>query len=347
MERLVLLFITVGTVLSLDCSGPADIVIAVPGSETVPKSQFRFLENFLTQLVSYYNIARDNTRVGLVLYGREPVVIADLHQGVTRQTVNSRITLLSQRKLYTADISGGQNVPKAIQKVHKLLSAGRGAVPKIGVIMTYGGADLTSPDAQTVIARISSASAAALNDGINLFATNTGGGLPGFVNITMDTCRLFSLGNYDNLETLLPYLASSTCYVLDPSVNPSPLQCFPDVQSPPPQEMFQCQTQAVYVADPQNCAYYYVCPMGIRMLCAPGSLFDPIISRCNSKEAVSCYTGVTCPAPKGLFPHPWDNTKFLSCSQNIPYVNDCPGGLVFYPLKSECDYPDNSVATSY
>ncbi|XP_067672590.1 uncharacterized protein [Haliotis asinina] len=345
MERLAILFlVTIGTVLSLDCNGPAEIVIAVPGSkEAVPNFEFSFLENFLTQLVSYFNIAPQNTRVGLILYGKEPVVIADLDDAVTKQTLNTRITLMSHRKLYVDSLSGGQNVPKAIQKVDELLAAGRGSVPKIGIIMTYSGSDLTSPDPQTVIARIAKESAAALNNGIKLLATNTGGGLPGFYNITMDACRLFSLGSYSNLKALLPYLASATCYILDSSVNPSPVNCFPALLPPPLKETVQCHGDALHQEDPTNCAYYVQCPMAIRMPCAPGSLFDPKITRCNSKEAVTCYSGLTCPAQKGLFPHPWDNTKFLSCSNSIPYVNDCPDNLVFYPLKSECDYPDNSI----
>jgi chitinase len=49
-----------------------------------------------------------------------------------------------------------------------------------------------------------------------------------------------------------------------------------------------------------------------------------------------------CPAASGLFPHPTDCSKFLNCANWHPYVQDCPGGLVFNPSISACDWPSSS-----
>ncbi|KAK6192701.1 hypothetical protein SNE40_004127 [Patella caerulea] len=96
--------------------------------------------------------------------------------------------------------------------------------------------------------------------------------------------------------------------------------------------------------DPNDCGAFFQCsPAGlVRVKCAKGTLFDRNIKRCNTKEFVTCYSGISCPHPYGLFPDPRFCNKFLNCFKNIPYVQACPAGLVFNavaPGKGFCDYP--------
>ncbi|KAK6192703.1 hypothetical protein SNE40_004129 [Patella caerulea] len=99
--------------------------------------------------------------------------------------------------------------------------------------------------------------------------------------------------------------------------------------------------------DPDDCGAFFQCsPAGlVRVKCAKGTLFDRNIKRCNTKEFVTCYSGVSCPHPYGLFPDPRFCNKFFNCFMNIPYVQVCPAGLVFNdvaPGKGFCDYPKNA-----
>lgn len=43
----------------------------------------------------------------------------------------------------------------------------------------------------------------------------------------------------------------------------------------------------------------------------------------------------------GLFPHPYDCTKFLNCNQGITVIQDCGAGSMFNPAHRGCDYPQN------
>jgi hypothetical protein len=48
---------------------------------------------------------------------------------------------------------------------------------------------------------------------------------------------------------------------------------------------------------------------------------------------------VRCPEPKGLFPHPYDCTRFLNCDFNVPHVTNCPAALHFNKILKVCDWP--------
>ncbi|MCP2276178.1 Chitin binding Peritrophin-A domain-containing protein [Nocardia amikacinitolerans] len=41
----------------------------------------------------------------------------------------------------------------------------------------------------------------------------------------------------------------------------------------------------------------------------------------------------------GKYPHPEDNTKYITCSNGVTYVTDCPAGLRFDPESQTCDWP--------
>jgi hypothetical protein len=94
--------------------------------------------------------------------------------------------------------------------------------------------------------------------------------------------------------------------------------------------------------DPYNCAYYFKCDLNIpvRERCPTGMLFDNSIKACNHKDAVTCYSMITCPDHVGLFPHPEHCNQFLNCFDSIPYVQDCPNGLFFNNDSKICEEAD-------
>nr|XP_018903702.1 PREDICTED: uncharacterized protein LOC109034806 [Bemisia tabaci] len=55
-----------------------------------------------------------------------------------------------------------------------------------------------------------------------------------------------------------------------------------------------------------------------------------------------------CPAGEsGLFPHPTDCKKFLSCAHGRTFVMDCGPGTAFNPASSICDWPKNVDCPNY
>jgi hypothetical protein len=50
--------------VSADCGGSADVIFAVPGNGKIPGEEFFPFEKFLTMLVDYFRIDRDNVNIG-------------------------------------------------------------------------------------------------------------------------------------------------------------------------------------------------------------------------------------------------------------------------------------------
>lgn len=114
---------------------------------------------------------------------------------------------------------------------------------------------------------------------------------------------------------------------------------------PPEIEMnYYCPKDGLF-PDSTNCAYFYKCTRGssVHLKCEDGTMFDANTETCNHKMAVSCYTGVTCPGSTGLFPYPGDCYKFLNCFEGLPYVQSCPGGLVFDKIVKRCLLPNQAL----
>ncbi|ESP00990.1 hypothetical protein LOTGIDRAFT_238400 [Lottia gigantea] len=280
-------------VKALDCNGQADIVIAVPGSkQIVPQGEFILLEDFLINLINYYTISPVHTNVGLVLYGSEPHVINRLTTDQEKRDVNTKVSMLAQRELYY-DMDTGLNVVKAMDAIIDLhASSTRPAAAKIGIIMTFGGEDLSADNEQDLRNVFTAAGQRAAAAGIHMFAVSSNGGSPGFEFLGKDRCSLFSLGSYTGLGSLLEYLASATCYVTDTTVTPIPGNCFPEIKPKVPISTMTCPPPTSgYYADKNNCAYFIRCTQNgrIRQRCAGGTLYDMNIERCNLAPVSKCY----------------------------------------------------------
>ena len=101
--------------------------------------------------------------------------------------------------------------------------------------------------------------------------------------------------------------------------------------------LVSCIGDSIILPDPNNCAYYFRCEFRkpVRHECATDTLYDVHAKTCNFNQFVECYSDVTCPAPFGLFPHPFDCRRYINCYINIPYIQECaPGNLYDAPYKN-------------
>ncbi|WAR03544.1 CO6A5-like protein [Mya arenaria] len=340
----VVCFLVIGlTSVTGQCPGKADIMFLVPGSDAVPGHEFFPFERFLINLVSFFNIDRDNVNVGLILYGKTPVPFAWPQPFKSQKQINTRITLMSQRLSYADELNGGNNLTAALSLMRKMFtnptgqtgSGRRNNARQIGVVFTYDSVSID--ERQSVI----EAAKAARGDGITLYGVGKGQAGPEFSHIGSDYCKSFSMGRFiDGLPSVLAFLGSSLCSEMNPNVNVTELNCFPQLYQSKEPEPVQCDGRSLLFPDPENCAYFYHCRFRrpVQERCSTGMLFDPSASACNYKEFVSCYTDIKCPMQNGLFPHPTDCSKYINCFDFRPYVQKCPNNMWFDATTKGCGF---------
>ncbi|XP_011290630.1 uncharacterized protein LOC101896627 isoform X2 [Musca domestica] len=114
---------------------------------------------------------------------------------------------------------------------------------------------------------------------------------------------------------------------------------------------------------PADCTKFINCANGNVHVqqCGPGTAFSIPMKVCDFKEKVDCSgrseataevhvhstqakadrSQVKCPSgASGLYPHPYDCTKFLQCSNGITYIQDCGPGTGFDSNLKVCDYKE-------
>ncbi|KAL5016130.1 hypothetical protein ScPMuIL_005719 [Solemya velum] len=330
--------------VTAECPGKADIVFAIPGSSAVAGEEFFPFEDFLVKLVDYFDIDGQNVNIGLIIYGQQPVAVSWLQPYKNQLQTNTRITLMSERELYSDKLNHKLDVAKAISLMRHMfntpygfpMARPRSGVARLGIVFTNGQTPANERNAVINAAKIAKA------DDITIYALGRGRTGPEFPEIGSDTCKLFSMASFiDGLPSVLPYLGSSLCTEMDRGHNVSSGNCFPRFWPPDSQEQVSCPSMTSIFMDPNNCAYYYSCDLGVpaRERCPANMLFDTYAMSCNYKEAVSCYSLISCPSPRGLFPHPADCSKFLNCFDNIPYVQKCPNALWYNRMNGQCEAP--------
>lgn len=338
---LFLLLVSLGHVTS-ECTGKADIIFAIPGSEQVPGQEFFSFERFLINLISYFQLGVDEVNVGLILYGKEPEPISWLQPSKSVKQTNTRITLMSQRVLYYDQLHGGNDVAAALTLMRHMFKNPNGyptqlvrsGVKQIGVFFMYD--SVLKQDRQRVV----DAANEVKSDGIVMYVVGKGRSGPEFASIGSDYCKTFSMGRFiDGLPSVLAYLGSSICSEMDASVNVTASNCFPQLYQRKEPEPVQCSSLSHPFPDPDNCAYYYHClnSRPVQERCPVDMLFDPLAKSCNYKQYVSCYTDITCPTKVGLFPHPNDCNMYVNCFDHRPYVQSCPTGLWFNRKTGSCE----------
>ena len=105
---------------------------------------------------------------------------------------------------------------------------------------------------------------------------------------------------------------------------------------------FQCPGDGLY-PDPENVHKFYSCSHGkaYSMDCPGELVFNPKISVCDWPKYNIEPLGFQCPGD-GIYPDPENVQKFYSCANENGFNMDCPGGLVFNPDISVCDWPKYS-----
>lgn len=144
--------------------------------------------------------------------------------------INTRITLMSQRNMYSDQLNGGNDVGNAIMMMRHMFETPSGLpvpgprpdVKRIGVVFTYNNVEPFLR--QSVV----DAATEAKREGITLYAVGKGRAGPEFSAIGSDYCKSFSMGRFiDGLPSVLAFLGSSICSEMDPTVNVTSNNCFP------------------------------------------------------------------------------------------------------------------------
>ena len=106
----------------------------------------------------------------------------------------------------------------------------------------------------------------------------------------------------------------------------------------------ECHEHESIHVDTSNCAYFYKCKDGkaSRIRCWRDNLFDPVSLTCNHKEAVTCYSQISCPQATGLFPYPGSCIKYLNCFRGLTYIQSCPPTLYFDATTKRCVMPSET-----
>jgi len=118
----------------------------------------------------------------------------------------------------------------------------------------------------------------------------------------------------------------------------------------------ECPEENGFFADALQCDRYYECNDGevSEHFCPDGLVFDEqstSYAKCGFPFSIDC-TGREdlqpakpspgCPRQEGYFSHPDEKVcnMFNFCTRGVPNSITCAGGLIFDPLKGQCDYSD-------
>ncbi|XP_075162252.1 tequila isoform X2 [Haematobia irritans] len=107
---------------------------------------------------------------------------------------------------------------------------------------------------------------------------------------------------------------------------------------------------------PYDCTKFVMCTNGVAHVqsCGPGTAWDKVMEVCDFKEKVNCSPSgtvrrqpeISCPpGVEGLYMHPYDWHKYLSCGSGLTHIMDCGPGTVFSVSRKICDLEKNVVNT--
>ncbi|XP_073842048.1 tequila isoform X2 [Musca autumnalis] len=115
---------------------------------------------------------------------------------------------------------------------------------------------------------------------------------------------------------------------------------------------------------PYDCTKFVMCSNGVAHIqsCGPGTAWNGAMEVCDFMDKVDCSpsqatvtttttTGkqqpeINCPpGAEGLFMHPYDWHKYLSCTNGYTHIMDCGPGTVFSVTRKVCDLERNVANT--
>ncbi|XP_060624443.2 von Willebrand factor A domain-containing protein 2 [Anolis sagrei] len=121
---------------SQDCpSQPVDLVFALDSSGSVGRDSFAHLKTFISSLSSKFDINRDVTQIGLVVFGKRPQTIFELDTHVTSSNLHKAI---SQAPFVGGSVSVGSSLLHIYDNVMTVQKGARPGVKKIVVVITSG-----------------------------------------------------------------------------------------------------------------------------------------------------------------------------------------------------------------
>ena len=186
-----------------NCTAKADIVILMDGSGSVGSSNFQTALEFMSSLVSNYDIGLDETRVGVVVYSSSPSPRINLNSYSDADSLQTAIESISYP-------SGGTRTGAAIDYVRvNSFTTSFGArdsskgVARVLIVATDGRSG-DSVDAPSDRAR---------NDGINVFAIGIGTGIneEELQDIADSPNQVFLVSNFNRLLQITFLIRTSSC----------------------------------------------------------------------------------------------------------------------------------------
>ncbi|OWF42080.1 Collagen alpha-6(VI) chain [Mizuhopecten yessoensis] len=119
----------------LNCYVPADIMILIDGSDSIQDQNWREIKNFVSQLVTNFDVGRDAIHVGFVVYSSDVGDHIGLQPFKPKNVLRTLSGILRQPKAST-------NTAKGIAYVrNEFKTRGRAGVPKILIVITDGSSD--------------------------------------------------------------------------------------------------------------------------------------------------------------------------------------------------------------
>ena len=120
-------------------SAKLDLVILVGTDGQDATKDFDLVKQLAQKVLSEYDISLDNTRVGIIQYGKDPRLVARLNSYTDKRTINSVIDTLRSP-------SDGNRVDKALDlartDLFNVRNGARQGVPKTLLVFTNKEADL-------------------------------------------------------------------------------------------------------------------------------------------------------------------------------------------------------------
>ena len=116
------------------------------------------------------------------------------------------------------------------------------------------------------------------------------------------------------------------------------------------EEAIGCPQRNGIFANPNDCISFILCNNFVAELksCPNGLHFNPSLKVCDFPEQSGCeahnkiITNFNCPEGTRLYQDPENCHSFYMCSEGRSHHFECPAGLIFYPQRNRCDYPETN-----
>lgn len=111
-----------------------ELVFVIDSSESVGPDNFNVIKDFVNAVVDRTTVSWNATRVAVVLYSNNNVVVVGLKQEATADEVKSAVNDMNY-------LGEGTYTGSAIQKANQVFEAARPGVRKVAIIITDGQTD--------------------------------------------------------------------------------------------------------------------------------------------------------------------------------------------------------------